>query len=498
VKSLAQVKDEKSLANFKKAIDDMISQNRTEETKRYTATHTDAQIKELIEGGSLTQIRNVSRNYFKTNGLYRRILLYMVTMSTYDYMLTPKFLAPYKTTMEKVFLKNYNDTLYYLDDMKIPLEFSRIFANMLIDGAYYGLVVADKSGFTFYDLPLEYCRTQYKDSNGLNILEFDMRYFDKLKRKSNFAKLLESYPRSVQNYYKQYSNNINNETKLSNWMIVSNDEGVAFYYKDLYPFFISIIPALIDLKEYKGIEKSRDEQELSKILIQKLPLDDNNELVFDLAEAAEIHRGIVAMLKNSPSVDVLTTFCDATIETLQDGRRTVKDNLEKMERSVYNEAGMSRNLFASDSSVALESSIKNDFAIVCDIMQIFNSWLNFFINKKFSVKNEYFFEVNILPISHYNREEMLDLYLKAAQSGYGRILAGIASGLKQSNIMNIFTLETEILKLPEIMQPLQTSSTLSGDEESGSVKKDGKEIKGNKKPLDKKTEKTVKNIESKQ
>jgi hypothetical protein len=470
----------RELSEFKKTIDDMIVTNKVS-NRRSGIIYDHDKVTEIIEGGAFSQLRVMSREFFRTNGLYRRMILYFATMSTYDTLLVPKFYDKPSTTG---FLQNYNNALYYLDKMNIASEFSRIFTNVLVDGIYYGLVVNEQSNFTFYDLPLEYCRTQFKNSTGLNVLEFDMRYFDKIRNGQTLAKSLAGFPRSVQNYYKQYTANRN---ILSNWMVIQNDEGVAFYYKDLSPFFVSMIPALVDLKDYKGMEKKRDEQELSKILIQQLPLDENNELVFDLAEAKEIHRGIVQMLQNSPSVDVLTTFCEAKIESLQDGRQTVRDNLEKVERSVYNEAGVSKNLFATDSSTALDASIKGDFAIVCDVLEGFSIWINSYVSKKFSVKNEYFFEVNILPISHYNREDVLDKYLTAAQNGFSKILVGIASGIKQSNLMNILTLENDILGLPDVMKPLQTSNTLSAAESTGT---------GNTKKLKDKTAKTVKNIES--
>lgn len=43
---------------------------------------------------------------------------------------------------------------------------------------------------------------------------------------------------------------------------------------------------------------------------QKLPLDKNGDLIFDVDEARDIHNNAVAMLKRAIGVDVLTTFAD--------------------------------------------------------------------------------------------------------------------------------------------------------------------------------------------
>jgi hypothetical protein len=83
-------------------------------------------------------------------------------------------------------------------------------------------------------------------------------------------------------------------------------------------------------------------QKLLKIIVQKLPLDKNNDLVFDLDEAADLHNNAVAMLKRAVGVDVLTTFADIDAIDMSDKNTTTsKDDLEKVERTVFNAMGIS-------------------------------------------------------------------------------------------------------------------------------------------------------------
>jgi hypothetical protein len=49
---------------------------------------------------------------------------------------------------------------------------------------------------------------------------------------------------------------------------------------------------------------------LLKIIVQKLPIDKNGDLIFDVEEARDIHNNGVEMLKRAIGVDVLTTFTD--------------------------------------------------------------------------------------------------------------------------------------------------------------------------------------------
>ena len=67
------------------------------------------------------------------------------------------------------------------------------------------------------------------------------------------------------------------------------------------------------------------------------------------------------MLRNAIGVDVLTTFTDVeSIDMSDKNSATSTDDLEKMERAVYNAMGSSKNLFNTDGNLSLEKSILND------------------------------------------------------------------------------------------------------------------------------------------
>jgi hypothetical protein len=76
------------------------------------------------------------------------------------------------------------------------------------------------------------------------------------------------------------------------------------------------LPDLRKEKDAVGREEKRDENELYKLLIQRMPIDNNGELVFELDEVADIHAGVATMLQDLDTVDVLTTFGETTLENL--------------------------------------------------------------------------------------------------------------------------------------------------------------------------------------
>jgi hypothetical protein len=67
------------------------------------------------------------------------------------------------------------------------------------------------------------------------------------------------------------------------------------------------------------------------------------------------------MLKRAVGVDVLTTFADIDAIDMSDKNTTTsKDDLEKVERTVFNAMGISQNLFNTEGNMSLEKSILND------------------------------------------------------------------------------------------------------------------------------------------
>jgi len=134
-----------------------------------------------------------------------------------------------------------------------------------------------------------------------------------------------------------------------------------------------------------------------KIIIQKLPLDKNSELIFDVDEAKDIHNNAVAMLKRAVGVDVLTTFADVQVADMRDrNSTTTTDDLEKVERTVYNNSGVSQNLFNADGNLAVTNSILVDEANLRDLKLQLENVFNKIVQKKYNRKNHYIFVFNML------------------------------------------------------------------------------------------------------
>jgi hypothetical protein len=69
-------------------------------------------------------------------------------------------------------------------------------------------------------------------------------------------------------------------------------------------------------------------QKLTKVIVQKMPLDKNGDLIFDVDESREMHASAVRMLTRAIGLDVLTTFADVQVADLSDkGNNSQTDDL---------------------------------------------------------------------------------------------------------------------------------------------------------------------------
>jgi hypothetical protein len=170
------------------------------------------------------------------------------------------------------------------------------------------------------------------------------------------------------------------------------------------------------------------------------------------------------MLKRAVGVDVLTTFADTSVEDMADTNSTAAaaDGLAKIERQVYNEFGVSQNLFNSDGNIALQSSILNDEASMRNLILQYEAFLNRLTQKKAPGNKRYSFRCYMLETTIYNYQEVAKFYKELVQIGYSKMLPLVAMGQRQSSILATSHFENEVLHLSEIMIPPMMSSTMSG------------------------------------
>ena len=418
------------------------------------------EIEEIITGTSLEAKQKLSQNYFYKDGFYKRLIIYYATLLKYQGVLipNPSFGQELSTSYIK---KRYFNAMNFIDELKIPVIATNFAVKALVEGCYYGIVqVTEKGQVYFIDLPAAYCRTRFTDFAGNDIIEFNVSYFDTIIDEEDRKLYLSAYPKEVRDAYRKYK-----KGKLKDkWVILSTEITVCLpFFLEGGPLFLSVIESIEKYKDAVDNEIERDIDEIRKIIVQHVPHMQDGRLVFEPPEAEEMHKGAVDMLKGNPNISVLTSYADVEAVTSKTSSDTAHNNIEKMLQTVYNNAGTSSQLFASTGSSTLETSIKNDVAMMMVFANKLSVFITNLVNRLYQNSN-ITFKYSILPISYYNEKDYIDETFKTASSGYSLILPALAMGINQKDLINLKDLENDVLNLREKLIPPESSYTQSASE----------------------------------
>ena len=436
----------------------------------------------------IVKLREISNYFYKTSGIYQRVCNYAATMYRYDWYVVPEVYDENAKTNEKI-LTDFHKVLNYLDNSYIAKVCGDMALGVVKNGAYYGYVVDSPKGIIIQELPINYCRSRYSVGN-LPAVEFNMKFFDQAFPDTTYRmKVLNLFPDEFKRGYVAYKSgrlkpegtaveSINGYRSSlyndSGWWLLDPQKTVKFSFSNGgngaidIPLFINAIPAILDLDAAQDLDRRKQMQKLLKIIVQKLPMDKNGDLIFDVDEARDIHNNAVQMLKRAVGVDVLTTFADIeSIDMADKNTTTSQDDLSKVERSVFNALGISQDVFNTDGNLSLEKSILNDEGAIRSLLLQFEVFFDRITQSLSAARKKYNFRLYMLETTQYNYKELSKMYKEQVQIGYSKMLPQIALGHSQSSILNTAYFENEVMHLSEIMIPPLMSSTMNMEDLKG-------------------------------
>ncbi len=457
------------------------------------------QVLRAIHQGDLDKMRDISNYFYKISGIYQRLCRYMAYMYRYDWLVTPYY--DIDSIKPNKLLDGFNKVLTYLDKFQAKKFFGEVALKVIRNGCYYGYLIARNGTIVVQELPPKYCRSRLI-VNGQPAVEFNMKYFnDMFMNTEQRARMLKIFPPEFEKGYKLYK-----QGKLkpefpgdeSGWYLLEVGSVIKFNLNgEDFPPFIAVIPAIIDLDAAQDLDRRKMQQQLLKIIIQKMPIDKNGDLVFDVDEAQQLHNNAVQMLSKAIGIDVLTTFADVQVADMADNKTsTTTDDLEKVERTVYNEAGVSQMQFNTDGNIALEKSILNDEASMWNLIQQFEIFLNILLIPYNKSPKKVSYRAQILPTTIYNYKDLAKQYKEHTQLGYSKMLPQIALGQSQSAVLATAYFENDILDLVNVFIPPLMSSTMNAEVLNRNKNSDGEGAGRPEKSDDEKSTKTLQNQES--
>lgn len=442
------------------------------------------QVLKAINTGDINRMIDISNFFYKTSGIYSRLCRYMAYLYKYDWFITPYVkgceglldpdsgLGSMETSEQdkekKKQFGNFFKVLKFFQSFEVKRFCGEVALKVIRNGSYYGYLLSQGNKIVVQQLPVKYCRSKFKISNR-PVVEFNMRYFrDAYPDDTQRYRILKLFPKDFQKGYKLY---ISGKLKPeypgdeSGWYVLDTKSTIKFNINEQdFPAFISVIPAIIDLDAAQQLDRKKMAQKLLKIIIQKMPLDKNGDLIFDVDEAQQLHNNAVQMVSRAIGVDILTTFADVEVADMSDkGTTTTVDDLEKVERAVFNEAGVSQLQFNSDGNIALNNSILNDESSMYNLLTQFESFLNLLLEPFNKSPKKCYYQAQFLPTTIYNYKELAKLYKQQAQMGYTKMLPPVALGQTQSSVLANAFFENDILDLVRVFVPPLTSNTMNAE-----------------------------------
>ena len=395
---------------------------------------------------------------------FRRLIQYFAGLSDLAYVVTPVGIDP-QAANPKTVNRNYRKTLNAMSAMSVRTQFPKILTVCLREDTFYGTMWVSGNSITIQQLPSEYCSISSIENNVFNVT-FNFSYFD------SKSAMLDFYPPEFKTKYAVYQKN-----RTAKWIELDSPTSFAIKCNNditdyAMPPFAGILREVYDLEDYKQLKKSRTEIENYAMLAMTLPMDDEGNWLLDYDKAKEFWQNLDSVLPEevgsilSPmKVDKISFEKSNTGDT---------DTISEAEQNLFSAAGVQSLLFNNEkaSANALVLSVKVDQAITFGIVKSIEDMVNRYIQSQAYGKN---FKVTFLDCSPFNRKEVGDQYLKAAQYGLPTILMYAASqGLSQSEFDSMNFLENDVLNLKNLLIPLKSSSTLSkADSESNAPTDEG-------------------------
>lgn len=441
-----------------------------------------SEVREIIEKFTLKRnqeiLREISQTLFAKSPQYQRLLRYFSDMALFNHIITP--IKDIEKNSKAKVRKQFTDIGELVKMMNLKHEMQKVLRTAFKEDVFYGYIHKDKKSFYIQKMPFEICQISSVEDGVFNY-SIDMGYF------LQDEKRLEGWATEIQLKYREWKVLYKRNTKISTYVELDAQNTICIKIneemQEIFPPFAGSFDAIFDIEAFKQLRKDKEELGNYMVLVQKLPMrndsDDNNDFLIDEDMMRFFHN--MAGDTVPDNVGVITSPME--IEPIKfDKDRVDSDGVAKAERDFWSGSGTSQLLFNADKSTSqgLLMSIKTDEEIVFGVLTQIERWINRYLN--LTIK-DLMFNVSILHITHYNRDEMFKMFIEAGQYGVpvkSHISATV--GLSPIEMMNMAYLENDVLELNENWKPLISSHTMNGDEElkgdgsDGAPKKDPKKV----------------------
>lgn len=399
-------------------------------------------------------LQSMSASMTNTQGILKEFLIYKSNILTYDHYILPYDMSK-MDNKEKLEKSEYQCALE-LDRYNLKFNLSWLMENLIKNGALYIYKTHTKQSLVIQEIPMAYCKI-------IGSINNVMKYAINLKKITD--KNVMQFPEDIRvlwdKYVKGALKNDPNMLDGSYYLLKENSACFNLDYMSIVgvPYYAHIFPELMNLDEVKQAETEAAKLNLFKLIVQKVPLDENGDLTIEEQVATLFHQ---AMRNEVPdSVGVVTTPLPVTSISLSDNVTAQSDKNESIRNDVYNSAGINEELFngkkSSNEAIALGSVL--DTLLPLKLLKQFELWINEDFKNNPKTKN---WKLTFVDATKYNQDSKVKFAKEMITTYYSKKQYFAYCGLTPLEVLNTLKYE-EVSEISERMLPLVTSHTLSGE-----------------------------------
>ena len=456
--------DQKAKAEFEKALKfakEVARQNLynpKNSTSRKTSTFSTITKENLFKylkspstASNAKALRDASVNLYNNCNQYARLIDYYAGLPTWQYVMMPLNFDPQKVNAD-TFKKQYVKMAQFLDELNLAHEMRKASTVALRDGAFFGVFVSGSNSRFIQKLNSANCQI-CGIADGTYSFEYKMSSIKE-------EELEVMYPPAFTQMYKDYQSSGVDYQKVPDDVsfCLKADDSIDDYY---IPRFASVMPLLLDIQNYMELQETATELQNYKLISGKIPLNPDGTPLIDWGLATQYAEQMANALP--PQIGTLVLPWDVKDVSLNDGSGVKEvDIVSRATGNFWASAGTPPTLHGSniDTSGGIELSIGTDEilmnGIVLQAQRIVNRYLK-------TLGGSVLFKIQILPITRYNRKEMIGYYKEASTYGIGKLFYCAALGIPQYDIAGLDYIETSLTPINNLT-PLKSSHTMTSDE----------------------------------
>lgn len=449
---------------FAKAIASQTIHDPTGTKSKRTSRSYSGYDKETIEGylasptANEKNLRDASIYLYQTSSRYRHLLSYFANLPCWYYTIGAVNYNPDKVKAEN-FRKQYLKTCDVLESMGLVRIMREATLIAQREGVCFGVIWGgDGSQFILQKLDPDNCTIVSLDDGNVFSFTYDM---SKVKEEDLDA----YYPAQFRTMWNEYQSSGNQYQPVPPEIsfCLKADPTIPEYN---IPPFASVLPTLYSIKSVEELAVTSEELQNYKLLSAKLPVDNNGVPIMSYESAMQYYSHISNNLAEMVGL-CLSPFDIKDYDFSQSGTTNQVNAVSRATENFFASAGTTAQLhgIADNTSAVTKLAIHVDesyaFSYVYQCESIINRFLKLMTG---TVK----FRIRFLPVTAFNRDEMVSMYRNAMNYGIGKTEYMVALGIPQADLLGKSYIENDVIGIDDLFRPPHTAAqTTSEDNGAG-------------------------------